>query len=562
MRNLGTWSFSFGPTGQKRIIESGFDERDPGSEVDMNTKKVNHPVKVGRALISVSDKTGIVEFAEELSRFGIEIISTGGTKKILKEAGIQAVPVSSFTGAPELLDGRVKTLHPAVHGGILYKRDDPEHERQLKQHDMRPIDMVVINLYPFEQVSARGDATDDEILENIDIGGPSMVRSAAKNHTDVVVVTSPSQYAALIKEMTASGGSVSYETRFRLAARAFAVTARYDSLIAGYFDRRAGAEDDELPNSVKPEYVRQQALRYGENPHQKAAVYSLVGRRCLSLVDADVLGGKALSYNNYVDLEAVLDMLLDFDEPFACVVKHTNPCGAAVADTPQEAYRLALESDPMSAYGSIIGVNRVIDIETAKLLHETEFVECILAPGYAEDALTLMRKKKTRRLLAISGIGSSTQLDPLKYSYLRGGLLVQSRDSYKVTEKDLETVSEVKPTSEQIRSMLFAFQIVKHIKSNAIVLVKGKQTVGVGCGQTSRVDASFLAAYKAGDRAKGAVLASDAFFPMRDGVDRAADAGVAAIIQPGGSKRDPDAIAAANEHGIVMVFTGIRHFKH
>jgi phosphoribosylaminoimidazolecarboxamide formyltransferase/IMP cyclohydrolase len=528
----------------------------------MDAQKAKSPVKVRRALLSVSDKTGIVEFAERLSSFDIEIISTGGTKKVLKDAGIQVVPISSFTGAPELLDGRVKTLHPAVHGGILFRRNNPEHVQQLKEHDMRPIDMVVINLYPFEQTVARDDATDEEIIENIDIGGPSMIRSAAKNHDDVVVVTSTEQYNSLLKEMDKSRGSVSYNTRFEFAKKAFADTARYDSLIAGYFSRKAAEEDDELPDSVKPEYIRQGTLRYGENPHQKAAIYSLTGRSGPSLVDAEVLSGKALSYNNYVDIEAVLDMLLDFDEPFACVVKHTNPCGAAVADSTQEAYKLALKSDPMSAYGSIIGVNREVDMETAKLLHQTQFVECILAPGYSDEALALMRKKKARRLLALPSIerGNPTDLD--KFSFLRGGLLVQSRDLYKVTKSDFEVVTEVKPTDAQIESMLFAFRIVKHIKSNAIVLVKGRQTVGVGCGQTSRVDASFLAAYKAGGRAKGAVLGSDAFFPMRDGVDKAAEAGVAAIIQPGGSKRDSDAIEAANEHKISMVFTGIRHFKH
>jgi phosphoribosylaminoimidazolecarboxamide formyltransferase/IMP cyclohydrolase len=528
----------------------------------MDSEKAKSPVKVCRALLSVSDKTGIVEFAKRLSSFDIEIVSTGGTKKVLKDAGIQVVPISSFTGAPELLDGRVKTLHPAVHGGILFRRNDPRHVQQLKEHDMRPIDMVVINLYPFEQTVARDDATDEEIIENIDIGGPSMVRSAAKNHDDVVVVTSTGQYNSLLKEMDESGGLISYDTRFEFAKQAFAVTARYDSLISGYFSRKATEESDELPESVKPEYIRQGSLRYGENPHQKAAVYSLTGRNGPSLVDAEVLGGKALSYNNYVDIEAVLDMLLDFDEPFACVVKHTNPCGAAVADSPKEAYRLALVSDPMSAYGSIIGVNREVDIETAKLLHQTQFVECILAPGYTDEALALMKKKKARRLLALPGIEKRSSTDLNKFSYLRGGLLVQSRDLYKVTENDLKVVTEVRPTDEQIQSMLFAFQIVKHIKSNSIVLVKGRQTVGVGCGQTSRVDASFLAAYKAGDRAKGAVLGSDAFFPMRDGIDKAAEAGVAAIIQPGGSKRDSDAIEAANEHRIAMAFTGIRHFKH
>ncbi len=519
-------------------------------------------MNIRRALISVSDKTGIVEFAEKLSEMGVEIISTGGTKKMLKDAGVQVVPISSFTGAPEMLDGRVKTLHPAVHGGILFKRDDEKHCKQIAEHDMKPIDMIVVNLYPFEETLARKGATEEEIIENIDIGGPSMVRSAAKNHKDVVAVTNPNQYSKVLKEMAANDGEVSYETRFDLARQAFKLTARYDALIAGYFARQKKDKAESLPDTFKPEFARQSSLRYGENPHQEAAIYSLTGRSGPSLVDAEVLSGKELSYNNYVDIEAVLDMILDFEEPFACVVKHTNPCGAAIADTPAEAYKRALESDPMSAYGSIIGVNRFVDMETAKLLHETQFVECVLAPGYSDEAFALMKKKKARRLLALPGIEKVERETGMKYSYLRGGLLAQTADKYRVTEDDLKIVTEVKPTDEQMKSLLFAFQIVKHIKSNAIVLVQGTQTVGVGCGQTSRVDASFLAAHKAGERAKGAVLGSDAFFPMRDGVDAAAEAGVSAIIQPGGSKRDDEAIQAANEHKIAMVFTGIRHFKH
>ena len=532
----------------------------------MESNKKNGFVRVQRALLSVSDKTQIIEFAEKLAQFGIEIISTGGTKKKLKDAGIHVVPVSSFTGAPEILDGRVKTLHPAVHGGILHMRNNPAHVQEIKEHDIRPIDMVVVNLYPFEQTVARENATDDEIVENIDIGGPSMVRSAAKNHNDVVVITNPEQYAEILEEMAASDGSVSFETRLKLARKAFELTSRYDSAIARYFIGRTAApgdnDDEGFASSVDYGYTLHDSLRYGENPHQKAAIYAEIGRSGPSLVDAEILSGKALSYNNYNDIEAVLGMLMDFEEPFACVVKHTNPCGAAVADTCPEAYRLAYESDPMSAYGSIIGLNRPVDIETARLLHETPFVECILAPSYSDEAFALMKKKKARRLLALPSIETGDPPDWYGRSYIRGGMLVQQPDKYRVSRDDLTVVTEVKPTDEQIESMLFAFRIVKHIKSNAIVLVQGRQTVGVGCGQTSRVEASFLAAYKAGDRAKGSVLASDAFFPMRDGVDKAAESGVSAIIQPGGSKRDQEAIDAANEHGIAMVFTGIRHFKH
>jgi phosphoribosylaminoimidazolecarboxamide formyltransferase/IMP cyclohydrolase len=531
----------------------------------MIADKSGKSVRVRRALLSVSDKAGIVEFAEKLCEMDVEIISTGGTKRVLKEAGVQVLPVSSFTGAPEILDGRVKTLHPAVHGGILYKRESAEHCKQIREHDMRAIDMVVVNLYPFEETVARPNATEEDIIENIDIGGPSMVRSAAKNHDDVVVVTDPSQYGAIILEMSAADGSISHKTRFEFAKRAFELTARYDTAIASYFrreDEKAGeAESDKLPETLKPEYKRMTSLRYGENPHQKAAIYSLVGHSGPSLVDAQVLAGKELSYNNYNDLESVLMMLLDFEEPFACVVKHTNPCGAAVAETIAEAYKHAYESDPMSAYGSIIGLNRLVDMETAKLLHETPFVECIIAPGYADDAVVMMKKKKARRLLALPSIASG-KLGRTRQTFLRGGLLSQTVDNYTVTASDLKVVTKAQPSDSQIESMLFGFQMVKHIKSNAIVLVQGRQTVGVGCGQTSRVDASMLAAYKAGDRSNGAVLASDAFFPMRDGIDKAAEAGVVAIIQPGGSKRDDEAIEAADEHRMAMVFTGIRHFKH
>ncbi|MFH1894082.1 MAG: bifunctional phosphoribosylaminoimidazolecarboxamide formyltransferase/IMP cyclohydrolase [Candidatus Zixiibacteriota bacterium] len=527
----------------------------------MEADKKNKAVRVRRALLSVSDKTGIVEFAKKLCEMDIEIISTGGTKRVLKEAGVQVLPVSSFTGAPEILDGRVKTLHPAVHGGILYKRDNTDHVKQMREHDMRAIDMVVVNLYPFEETVERPDATDDEIIENIDIGGPSMVRSAAKNHNDVVVVTEPAQYGPIVEEMAAADGSISYETRFNCAKRAFKLTARYDSMIAAYFGREDAGKSDEFPDSLKPEYSRMTSLRYGENPHQKAAIYSLVGHSGPSLVDAQILAGKELSYNNYNDLEAVLGMLLDFEEPFACVVKHTNPCGAAVAETSTEAYKLAYESDPMSAFGSIIGINRFVDMEIAMLLHETPFVECIIAPGYSDEAVEMMRKKKARRLLALPSIAPGRH-GKVRQTFLQGGLLAQTVDNYRVTREDLKVVSKVQPNEGQIESMLFGFQIVKHIKSNAIVLVQGKQTVGVGCGQTSRVDASLMAAYKAGDRSNGAVLASDAFFPMRDGIDKAAEAGVVAIIQPGGSKRDDEAIEAADEHKMAMVLTGIRHFKH
>lgn len=521
--------------------------------------------KMKRALISVSDKRGIVELAKFLQEEGIEIISTGGTKQALKDAGIKVVPVSSFTGAPEILDGRVKTLHPKIAAGILFRREMPEDREQLDSLDYKPIDLVIVNLYPFSQTVASGKS-EAEIIENIDIGGPTLVRAAAKNHSSVVVLIDPDQYDGFIKDYRATGGTLSPELRKSYAMAVFEMTNEYDAAISRYFagtstPATANESDSGFPADITIHLTKNANLRYGENPHQVAALYRNGGDKTLSLADAEQLAGKELSYNNYVDLDSVLGMIIDFADPFACVVKHTNPCGAACAPSLLEAYRAAHDADPMSAFGSIIGLNRVVDLATAQLLHETQFVECVLAPDYDPAALALLEKKKQRRLLRLPAIG---KVAPATH-WLRavhGGYLYQSADRHSARDFELNVVTKVKPTAEQIKSMLFGFQLIKHIKSNAIAIMSGTTMVGQGCGQTSRVDAVENAVRKAGARAQGAVLASDAFFPMPDGVEVAVAAGVKAIIQPGGSKKDDEAIAAADKAGITMVMTGVRHFRH
>ncbi|HUV31267.1 MAG TPA: bifunctional phosphoribosylaminoimidazolecarboxamide formyltransferase/IMP cyclohydrolase [Acidobacteriota bacterium] len=519
-------------------------------------------IKIKRALVSVSDKTGVVELAGELEKAGVEILSTGGTMKLLREAGIHVISVSTFTGCPEVMDGRVKTLHPKVHAGILCRRDNPEDIRELAELDSKAIDLVVVNLYPFRETVARPDSTHEDVVENIDIGGPSMLRSAAKNYAGVTVVVDPSLYADLLSELATNDGATSLEFRRRCAARAFAVTSVYDTAIAGYFSGLSRSGKAAFPRDMVLSYVRRSGLRYGENPHQAASLYADDGYPGPTLLRAEILGGRELSYNNYGDLDACLDMLLDFSEPFACVVKHANPCGAAVGSTPAEAYRLAYESDPLSAFGSIIGLNKAVDLETAELLHGTHFVECILAPGFAPEALKLLKKKRNRRLLELGQIAAGRPDGGKVLRYLRGGLLVQEEDTLETSESDLKVVTKRSPTADEVGSLLFAWKVVRHTKSNAIVLAKNRATVGIGMGQTSRVDSGFMAVKRAGDRAGGAVMASDAFFPMADGIEVATNAGVTAIIQPGGSKGDEEAIAAADHAGAAMVFTGVRHFKH
>lgn len=520
-------------------------------------------VKIRRALLSVSDKTNLIDLAKVLAKLGVEIISTGGTQTALKEAGIQSVSISSFTGFPEILGGRVKTLHPKVFGGILAKREDQQQKKEVTEQDIKYIDLVVVNLYPFGKVIVKKEIKQEEAIENIDIGGPSMLRAAAKNHQSVAVVVNPEKYGQIIEELEQNKGALSLETRLNLASDVFQHTAYYDSMIAGYFKETVPTKEDEYPQYLTMGWEKVYGLRYGENPHQKAAFYKNVGFKGASIARCEILSGKEISYNNINDLDAALAMIEDFpDRPFAVVLKHTNPCGAACGDTLAKAYEDALACDPVSAFGSVIGLNRIVDMETATKLHETFFVECVLAPGYEPEALELLKKKKNRRFLACPDLLNPRISEKNLVKVIKGGALLQTPDEYQLKESELKVVTELAPTPEQIKSLLFAWKIVKHVKSNAILLVQGEKTVGIGAGQMSRVDSSKIAAMKAGDKAKGSVLASDAFFPMRDGVDAAAEAGVKAIIQPGGSKGDPETILAANEHKIAMVFTGIRHFRH
>jgi phosphoribosylaminoimidazolecarboxamide formyltransferase/IMP cyclohydrolase len=519
-------------------------------------------IKIKRALVSVSDKEGVVELCRGLEALGVEIISTGGTMRALRDEGVHVVSVSTFTGSPEILDGRVKTLHPKIHAGILFRRDRTEDLEQMHQCEYREIDLVIVNLYPFKKTLAKAGAAHEEIVENIDIGGPSMIRAAAKNYEFVTVVADPSDYDELLKQMQAYDGATTLDFRMRCASKVFAMSADYDAAISDYFAKLTEHDKHRFPQHVDLKFTRKSELRYGENPHQEAALYGDESYEGPTLVRAEVLAGKELSYNNYGDLEACLDMILDFSEPFACVVKHANPCGAAVGDDLIQAYKRAYDSDPLSAFGSIIGLNREVGMACAELLHETPFVECILAPGYSHDALALLKKKKTRRLLALPEISSGRPRGQLVYRFLHGGLLMQTSDEAVIDEPLLKVVTKRAPTPDEIRSLLFAWTVVKHTKSNAIVLAKENATVGIGMGQTSRVDSSFIAVKRAGDRAKGAVCASDAFFPMPDGLEVPAEAGVTAFIQPGGSKGDPEVIAAADRLGVAMVFTGVRHFKH
>ncbi|MGB8658215.1 MAG: bifunctional phosphoribosylaminoimidazolecarboxamide formyltransferase/IMP cyclohydrolase [Candidatus Zixiibacteriota bacterium] len=526
-------------------------------------KKETDRIKIRRALLSVSDKTNLMELAKVLTKLRVEIISTGGTQAELKNAGIKSVSVSSFTGFPEILGGRVKTLHPKIFGGILAKREDKQQKEEVIEQDMKYIDLVVVNLYPFGRVISQKEVKKEEAIENIDIGGPSMLRAAAKNYRSVAVVVNPNRYGEIIKELEENDGSLSLETRLSLANEVFQHTAYYDSMIAGYFKGLVLAEEDEFPPYLTFGWEKIESLRYGENPHQKAAFYRDPTYKGASIARCQILAGKELSYNNINDLDAALAMAEDFTErPFAVILKHTNPCGAACGDTLDKAYEDALACDPVSAFGCIIGLNRVVDLATAQKIHDTFFVECVLAPGYEPQALELLKAKKNRRFLACPDLLDSNRVRTNEIKVIQGGALVQTPDRHQTKESDLKVVTEVAPTPEQTKSLLFAWRMVKHVKSNAILLAQGERTVGIGAGQMSRVDSSIIAAMKAGDRAKGAVLASDAFFPMRDGVDAAVKAGVVAIIQPGGSKGDPEVIKAANEHRIAMVFTGIRHFKH
>jgi len=521
---------------------------------------------IKRAIISVSNKTGIVDFARELEQLGVQIISTGGTAKTLSEAGIKVINVSDVTGFPECLDGRVKTLHPKIHGGILAIRNNPEHMSRIKELGIEPIDMVVINLYPFKETILKENVTEEEAIENIDIGGPSMLRAAAKNFRDVVVVVDPTDYNTILEEIKQTG-DVSYRTRYMLASKVFEQTAHYDALIANYLKERAGkdgalnTEDDVFPDVLTVTYEKVQDMRYGENPHQKAAFYREVIRDKSCLADAVQLHGKELSYNNINDANGALELLKEFDEPTVVAVKHANPCGVASADNIYDAYIKAYEADPVSIFGGIIAANREIDARTAEEINKI-FVEIVIAPSYSEEALSILKQKKNIRILKISDISKKISSKTYDMKKVYGGILVQQYNSELINMDAIEYVTEKRPDSKQMEDLIFALKVVKHTKSNAIVIAKDKQTVGIGPGQANRVTSVKIALDYAKERARGAVLASDAFFPFADWVDISAAAGIAAVIQPGGSIRDKESIDACNEKGIAMIFTGMRHFRH
>jgi phosphoribosylaminoimidazolecarboxamide formyltransferase / IMP cyclohydrolase len=517
--------------------------------------------KIRRAILSVTDKTGLADFASKLSSLGVELISTGGTAKLLRDSGIAVKDISELTGFPEMLDGRVKTLHPKVHGGILHRRDDPAHTAAVVEHGIQPIDMVVVNLYAFEKTAAKPGVAFEELIENIDIGGPSMIRSAAKNFHDVAVVTSPADYQTIAEELTRSGGRLALETKWRLAQKAFALTAAYDSGIASALERipdinnfQLASNTEAFPRILRLSFHKALDLRYGENPHQKAAMYS--DGSGAGVANARQIQGKELSYNNIVDLQAAWDLAQEFDEPVCAIIKHTNPAGAATGKTLAEAYRRALDCDPVSAFGGVIGVNRSIDVEAAEEMHKL-FLEVIAAPSFDEAAKGRFATKKNLRLVEVKAAPQKWTLKNVS-----GGILVQDFDSRSLQDVDLKVVTQRAPTAEEIHALLFAWKVCKHVKSNAIVYARDGQTVGVGAGQMSRVDSARIGAMKAQLPLQGTVAASDAFFPFPDGVEEIAKAGATAIIQPGGSQRDPEVIAAADRLGLAMLFTGVRHFRH
>ncbi|WP_224963365.1 bifunctional phosphoribosylaminoimidazolecarboxamide formyltransferase/IMP cyclohydrolase [Geomonas subterranea] len=518
--------------------------------------------KIGRALVSVSEKTGVVEFSRTLAGYGVEILSTGGTAKLLREAGIPVKDVSEFTGFPEMLDGRVKTLHPKVHGGILGMRENPAHVAKMQEHGIEPIDMVVVNLYPFEATVAKEDCTMEDAIENIDIGGPTMLRSAAKNNRDVTVIVDHADYQLVLDEMKASGGSVSRETNFRLAVKVYQHTAAYDGAISNWLGARTGEGVAKYPDTLTLQYQLAQGMRYGENPHQSGAFYVEKGGKEASISTARQIQGKELSYNNIGDTDAALECVKQFDQPACVIVKHANPCGVAVAGNIMEAYDLAYKTDPESAFGGIIAFNRELDESTARAIVERQFVEVIIAPKVTEAASEIVAAKKNVRLMEC---GFWPEQPAARYDFKRvnGGMLVQDADLELFSE--LKVVTKRAPTDQEMEDLLFTWRVAKFVKSNAIVYGRSNATVGVGAGQMSRVNSARIAAIKAehaGIPVQGAVMASDAFFPFRDGLDNAASVGVTAVIQPGGSMRDAEVIAAADEHNIAMVFTGMRHFRH
>lgn len=517
---------------------------------------------IRRALLSVSDKTDLTAFAVGLQGLGVELISTGGTRSALQAAGLAVRDIAEVTGFPEILDGRVKTLHPHIHAGILARRDVPQHMATLHQHQIGTIDLVVCNLYPFEQTVRQADATEEEIVENIDIGGPTLVRAAAKNYESVAVLTDPGQYPSVLEELRASGGHLSLSTHRKLAGAAFTRIAAYDAAIACHF---SDTQAEPFPPQLGLLLTRRAVLRYGENPHQKAALYVEADAGPPTVAWATVLHGKELSFNNILDLESALQLVRAFSAPAAVVIKHNNPCGAAQAATLEDAFRRAYDGDPLSAYGGVFAFNRELDTPTAEqLVQPQRFVEAILAPGFTPGALEMLTSKpkwKDSVRLLQTGPLTSPQ-EGYDFRCIEGGMLVQTRDVGQVDWSEVKVVTKRSPTESELADLEFAWRVVKHVKSNAIVLVQGEMVVGVGAGQMSRVDSVQIAVRKAGERGKGSVLASDAFFPFRDNIDEAAKAGITAIVQPGGSIRDKDSIQACDEHGLAMVLTGMRHFRH
>ncbi|MBM4973388.1 bifunctional phosphoribosylaminoimidazolecarboxamide formyltransferase/IMP cyclohydrolase [Vibrio parahaemolyticus] len=530
---------------------------------------MNNARPIRRALISVSDKTGIVEFAQALAERGVDILSTGGTARLLAEQGIAVTEVSDYTGFPEMMDGRVKTLHPKVHGGVLGRRG--QDDDVMAKHGINPIDMVVVNLYPFAETVAKEGCTLADAVENIDIGGPTMVRSAAKNHKDVTIVVNASDYDRVIAEMDANDKSLTLETRFDLAIAAFEHTAAYDGMIANYFgtmvpsygENKEGDEESKFPRTFNQQFEKKQDMRYGENSHQAAAFYVEANPQEASVSTARQIQGKALSYNNIADTDAALECVKEFNEPACVIVKHANPCGVALGKDILEAYNRAYQTDPTSAFGGIIAFNQELDAETASAIVERQFVEVIIAPSVSAEAIEVVAAKKNVRLLECGEW--STKTTGFDVKRVNGGLLVQDRDQGMVSLDDLKVVSKRQPTEEELKDALFCWKVAKYVKSNAIVYAKGDMTIGVGAGQMSRVYSAKIAGIKAADEGSevaGSVMASDAFFPFRDGIDAAAEAGIKCVIQPGGSMRDDEVIAAADEHGMAMIFTGMRHFRH
>lgn len=515
-------------------------------------------MSIKRALVSVSDKTGIVDFCRELSNLGVEIISTGGTSSLLSKEGIPVIGISDVTGFPEIMDGRVKTLHPAVHSGLLAVRDNEEHQKQMKDLGLDYIDLVVVNLYPFQETIAKPDVSYEDAIENIDIGGPTMLRSAAKNHAFVSVVVDANDYSQVLAEVREQGDTT-LETRKQLAAKVFRHTASYDALISDYLSNVNG---DPLPERYTVTYEKIQDLRYGENPHQQAAFYRKPLAPQGTLTTAEQLHGKELSYNNINDANAALQIVKEFEEPAVVAVKHMNPCGVGTGESIYQAYMKAYSADPTSIFGGIVAANRIIDADTAAKLSKI-FLEIVLAPDFTEEALEILTKKKNIRLLRMGELSSAKErTSQFVVTSIDGGMVVQQSDVHSVDADDLQVVTDRAPSEEELKQLLFGWKVVKHVKSNAIVLASDNMTVGVGAGQMNRVGAAKIALEQAADKAKGAVLASDAFFPMGDTVELAAKHGITAIIQPGGSIKDEESIKAANENGIAMVFTGVRHFKH